>query len=306
MAPMITLRQIQSVVAVVEERSFTRAAARENATQSGISQHVAAVEKALGVPLFDRSSDGVIPTQIGMRYYQRCIEVLRTLETAKGEAQKTSTALTGKIRAGLIPAFTRAALAPALERFTDHYPGVEIEVIEGYSGTLTDLVRAESLDLALVPGFSGETGLKVTHLTRSREMLVSGPRLGLGHLTPVRLSDLPPLKLIAPTRSNIRQSKIAEYIETHGVRIDRVLDMDAMLGTLELVAASDWVTILPWIICSPDADKGGSVRRISPLIDPPLYSDFVVIEPARKPLLPEVHLFLDEIRAELERLVEPA
>ena len=52
---MITLRQIQSVVAVVEEQSFTRAATRENATQSGISQHVKAVEASLGVTLFDRS-----------------------------------------------------------------------------------------------------------------------------------------------------------------------------------------------------------------------------------------------------------
>lgn len=303
---MITLRQIQSVVAVVEERSFTRAAARENATQSGISQHVAAVEKSLGVPLFERSSGGVIPTPTGMQYYQRCIEVLRTLETAKGEAQKTSNSMTGKIRAGLIPAFTRTALAPALERFAERYPGVEIEVIEGYSGTLTDLVRAESLDFALVPGFSGETGLKVTHLNRSREMLLSGPRLGLDHLLPLRLSDQPPLKIITPTSSNVRRSNIAEYLETHGVRVDRVMEMDAMLGTLELVAASDWVTILPWIICSPDAESGGSVRRVSPLIDPPLYSEFVVIEPARRPLQPEVHLFLDEITAELNRLVEPA
>ncbi|MBL4629430.1 MAG: LysR family transcriptional regulator [Roseicyclus sp.] len=302
---MITLRQIQSVVAVVEERSFTRAAIRENATQSGVSQHVAAVEKALGVPLFERNSDGVSPTPTGQQYYKRCIEVLRTLEIAKGEAQKAGSLMTGKIRAGLIPAFSRAALAPALERFAERYPGVEIEVIEGYSGTLTDLVRAESLDFALVPGFAGETGLKVTHLNRSREMLVSGPRLGLRHLAPLRLSDQPPLKIILPSRSNIRRSKIAEYVETHGVRIDRVLEMDTMFGTLELVAASDWVTILPWIICSPDAEGGGVARRISPLIDPPLHSEFVVIEPARSPLPPEGHLFLEEIRVELDRLVEP-
>lgn len=300
---MVTLRQIQSVVAVVEERSFTRAAQRENATQSGISQHVAAVEAILGVPLFERTSEGVIPTPTGTAYYKRCIEVLRTLEIAKGEAQKTANIMTGKIRAGLIPAFTRTALAPALERFTDQYPGVEIEVIEGYSGALTDMVRAETLDFALVPGFAGETGLKVTHLNRSREMLVSGPRLNLAHRAPLRLSDQPPLKIIVPARSNIRRSKITEYVETHGVQIDRVLEMDAMLGTLELVAQSDWVTILPWMICSPDAD--GAARRISPLIDPPLYSEFVVIEPARRPLQPEGHLFLEEITAELDRLVEP-
>ncbi|MGH9809817.1 MAG: LysR family transcriptional regulator, partial [Terriglobia bacterium] len=50
----IPLRQVRAVIAVCEEGSFTRAAERENATQSGISQHVAAVERKLGVKLFER------------------------------------------------------------------------------------------------------------------------------------------------------------------------------------------------------------------------------------------------------------
>jgi LysR family tcuABC transcriptional regulator len=52
----VALRQIRRVIAVCEEGSFTRAAQRENATQSGISQHVAAVERTLGVQLFERSA----------------------------------------------------------------------------------------------------------------------------------------------------------------------------------------------------------------------------------------------------------
>ena len=57
----IPLRQIRAVIAVCEEGSFTRAAQRENATQSGISQHVAAVERTLKVKLFDRTSGGGHP-----------------------------------------------------------------------------------------------------------------------------------------------------------------------------------------------------------------------------------------------------
>lgn len=301
---MITLRQIRSVIAVFEEGSFTLAAQRENAAQSGISQHIAAAEQTLGAPLFVRSSDGVTPTPAGRRYYARCIEVLRTLQSAEDEVRKAETAVTGKVRAGLIPAFTRAALVPALDRFSESYPGVEIEVIEAYSATLTDMVRAQELDFAFVPGFAGKTGLRVSRLARSREVLVSGPKSGLTNLTPVRLTDLSGLKLIVPAQANIRRAKIDEYVESLGVSVDRVLEMDAMIGTLELVAASDWVTILPWVICNPDADKGGIERRVSPLTDPSLYSDFVVIEPAARPLSIVSSLFLDELRADVERLSE--
>lgn len=61
------LRQIRAVIAVGEEGSFTRAATRENATQSGFPQHLANVERSLRVKLFERSTVGVTPTPAGLR-----------------------------------------------------------------------------------------------------------------------------------------------------------------------------------------------------------------------------------------------
>ena len=83
----IGLRQLRAIIAVCEEGSFTRAAARENATQSGISQHVAATERAFGVKLFERSAAGVKPTPAGQRYYKRCIEAVGRLADANEEVR---------------------------------------------------------------------------------------------------------------------------------------------------------------------------------------------------------------------------
>ena len=91
----IALRQVRAVIAVCEEGSFTRAAARENATQSGISQHVAAVERALGVRLFERSARGVRPTAAGLRYYKSCVEAVGRLENANEEARGIATLMKG-------------------------------------------------------------------------------------------------------------------------------------------------------------------------------------------------------------------
>ena len=76
----IPLRQVRAVIAVCEEGSFTRAADRENATQSGISQHVAAVERKLGVRLFERAAGGAVPTPAGLRYYKSCVGAVSALE----------------------------------------------------------------------------------------------------------------------------------------------------------------------------------------------------------------------------------
>src|SRR5260370_10117802 len=114
----IALRQIRAIIAVCEEGSFTRAAARENATQSGISQHVAAAERTLGVKLFERSAAGVTPTPAGQRYYKRCIEAVGQLANAAGEVRGFATRVSGDLRIGLIPTVTRAALAPPPPGFT--------------------------------------------------------------------------------------------------------------------------------------------------------------------------------------------
>src|SRR5712691_10244630 len=127
----IALRQVRAVIAVCEEGSFTRAAARENATQSGISQHVAAVERMLGVKLFERSARGVAPTPAGLRYYRRCVDVLGQLDTANEEVRSLAGAVTGDLRIGLMPTFTRAVLAPTLDDFVPQHPDVRLHIVEG-------------------------------------------------------------------------------------------------------------------------------------------------------------------------------
>ena len=295
----IPLRQIRAVIAVCEEGSFTRAAERENATQSGISQHVAAVERMLGVRLFERSAAGVTPTPAGMRYYKSCIEAVGMLDSAAEQARSIAGGVTGDLRIGLMPTFTRAVLAPVLEDYIERHPEVRLHVTEGYSGLLTELVLADELNFAVVPAFEGQVGLKVRHLVRDREMLISGPRRGVTPLVPVRLKDWRPFKVIVPGPENVRRRNLETYFQTHGVEVAAMLELDAMIGTLELVARSDWVTVLPSLISVNDIVTGEFA--VNP-IDPPLHAEFVVIEPARRTLSTPARLFLERFRSEVEHI----
>jgi DNA-binding transcriptional LysR family regulator len=296
----ITLRQIKAVIAVCEEGSFTRAADREAATQSGISQHIASLERSLGVKLFERSNAGVRPTPAGMRYYRRCIEAVGTLKAGTEEMRALAGRVTGNLRIGLMPTFTRAALAPVLKSYVEDYPDVKLKIVEGYSNVLTERVLAEDLDFAVVPTFEGRVGLRSRLLARDREMLVSGPKRGLKPLQPVQLRDLVPLKIVAPGPPNIRRRNLDTYFQTNGVPVDDMIEMDAMIGTLEFVAATDWVAVLPSVICVNDIDRKDLV--ISPIVDPPLYAEFVVIEPARQTLTVQAQLFLERLQNEVARI----
>jgi LysR family tcuABC transcriptional regulator len=292
-----TLRQIQAVIAVCEEGSFTRAAEREHATQSGISQHVSAVERALGVALFDRSATGVRPTPAGLRYYRRCVDAVGMLENAEEDIRSLAGLVTGELRIGLMPTFTRAALAPTLEYFVPAFPDVNLHIFEGYSGVLTDKVLADELDFAIVPAFEGRIGLKSRLLLRDREVLISGPNSNFTPLAPIRLCECAPLKFVVPGPENVRRRNLEIYFQTHGVAIERMIEMDAMIGTLEFVARTDWVTMLPGLICANDLHKRELI--ISPVVDPPLYAEFILITPARRTLSTAARHFLERFEADL-------
>ena len=295
----ITLRQIQAIIAVCEEGSFTRAAVRENATQSGLSQHVSAVETVLGVRLFDRTATGVIPTPAGQRYYRRCIDAIGMLELATEEARGRADMVSGSLRIGLMPTFTRAALAPTLEHVVLAYPDVQLHVVEAYSGILTEQVLSGQLDFAIVPAFEGRTGLKSRLILRDREVLISGRGSPFKPLAPVRLSDCAPLKIVAPGPDNIRRRNLEIYFQSHGVAVETMIEMDAMMATFDFVARTDFVTVLPGLICVNDIGKGEFT--INP-IDPPLYAEFIVITPARRTLSTPARLFLERFEVDLAEM----
>jgi DNA-binding transcriptional LysR family regulator len=231
-----SLRTIQVFVAAYEERSFTAAARREHATQSGVSQHVRKLEDRLGASLFSRDRGRVVPTPAGEAYYQRCVDLLRLAEAAESAVSRFGRGLTGEIVVGLMPTMTRSALAPALSRFAEEQPNVAIRVVEAYSAVLTQQVRAGELDFAVVPAIPNTPGIRSRHFLRTVELLVSRPDGALGHLDPVRLRDVGSLRLVVPGPQNTRRRSIETYLAANGLKCERVLELDAMLGTLDFVA----------------------------------------------------------------------
>ena len=58
-----------------------------------------------------------------------------------------------------------------------------------------------------------------------------------------------------PGRTNVRRRNIEVYFETHGIEVENVIEMDAMISTLQFVLRSDWVAILSGLICAPDIGR---------------------------------------------------
>ncbi len=299
------LQHLRYFIAVFEEGSFSAGAQRVNATQSGLSMYVRQLEDRYQVQLLNRSSTGVTPTEAGKRFYRDAVRVMHAAGEAEANLRALSGAVTGHVTVGLMPTFTRAVVGPALMRFSKDYPNVKITVREAYSGELSRQILAGELDFAVVPAFDADMPLRSCLMGTDREYLVVSTQRDIAPDSAVRLSDLPPLDLVLPERENVRRRKIDQYLATNGVEVGRLMELDSMFTTLDLVARSDWATILPGILCQPDLV--GDRRRVISITGPELTVDYLRIESMSVPLSDAGQAFygflMDELATALEDLV---
>ena len=296
----VSIKQLKAFVAVVEEKSFSLAAERLNATQSGMSMLVQNLEISIGKQLINRSPGKMVLTDSGLTFYDYSIDILKLMEKALIEVKSNTKELTGSFNCGLMPTFTRSALPNTLTEFLTDNPKVDIKITEAYSGVLEEMVRSNKLEFAIVPSVKNPIGLNVEFISSDINLLVTSKNSLFKHLEPINLSSVKNIKIILPGPENSRRVAINEYFATHNINVIKKLEMDGMIGTLQMIATSDWSAILPAALCH--LDLSGETRTLSPLISPNLITDYVMITSASKELSPVAELFSKKICKEIKNI----
>jgi len=136
-------------LAVVRERSFTRAAVKLDVSQSALSQTVRRLEERLGIRLLNRTTRSVAPTQAGERLFLRIGSKFEEIDGELAELSRLSDKPAGIIRITSTEYAADAILMPALAKLLPKYPDIKVEVIIDYG--LTNIV-AEQYDAGIRPG----------------------------------------------------------------------------------------------------------------------------------------------------------
>ena len=144
------IREMNYIIAIAEEGSISKAAERLFMAQSSLSQYLAGLEHELGTRLFVRTSTGVRPTESGrliIEYayrerseYHRLLDEIQDVEALKG----------GRVILGISTFRGVFLLPPVLEDFSRNYPGVNVEIVEANSMALEGMLRAGTIDIALI------------------------------------------------------------------------------------------------------------------------------------------------------------
>src|SRR5436305_9131270 len=144
------VRQLRYLVALAEERHFTRAAAREHIAQPALSQQIRRLENELGLALVDRTTRRVSVTPAGELLVDRARRILAEVEAAQSELQALRGVQAGHVTVGAMHTMGPVDVSLALAIFHERYPAVELTVREMSSEELAEMLRVDELDLAFL------------------------------------------------------------------------------------------------------------------------------------------------------------
>ncbi|MCL2552963.1 MAG: LysR family transcriptional regulator [Actinomycetia bacterium] len=250
----VSLTALRVFRAVVEQGTFTAAAASLGYTQSAVSRQIAAIERAAGAELLERRRDGVRLTAAGRVVMRRATAVLDEIDAAARELSGLP-GQSGTVRLGWFPSAGAVLVPRALAALRQSDPGLRVVGREGSTPALARALRAGSVDLALLasaPPFrppDGESPPLALHTLTERALCLALPAshpLARGDY--VDVADLRGLRWIAgPSADGDRSMGVWPGLDERPEIAQTVRDW---LAKLQLVAAGCGVTTAPAVLAA--------------------------------------------------------
>jgi DNA-binding transcriptional LysR family regulator len=261
----VELRHLEQFLAVAEEGSFTRAAARLHLVQSALSVSVRSLERELGVRLFDRNTHRVELTDTGRALVPAARRTLAAADAARDAVAAVQGGLRGTIRIGIMHSLSLIDLAGLLTDFHRHWPEVRLipQAAPGGSSELAKEVAEGRLDLAfaaLPHGYPKE--LSVRALASEELLLACPPGDPLGKRRVIELHELDGKRFVElPLGWGTRVAADRLFLRG-GLHREIAVEVADIPNVIDLVAAGFGFAFLSASMIT--GKKGVVLRRVRP------------------------------------------
>ena len=290
-----SFHNLAAFVAVAQERSFTRAAAKLGVSQSALSQTIRNLEARVGIRLLTRTTRSVAPTEAGERLLHGVAPRFEEIDAELDALSKLRDKPAGTIRITSTENAANAILRPVLRRFLPHYPDIRVEIVVDYG--LNDIV-AERYDAGVRPGGNVAKGMIAIRIGPDMRMAVVGAPSYFEKRPPPRMpQDLTVhdcVNLRTPTHGGLYPWEFDKDGREFRVRVEGQLVFNN--SGLMLNAALDGLGLayLPEEQVQPYLDDGQLVRVLASWCQP--FSGYHIYYPSRRQPSPAFALLVDALR----------
>jgi LysR family transcriptional activator of glutamate synthase operon len=283
------LRQLRYLVALADERHFTRAAQREHIAQPALSQQIRRLEAELGLTLVERTTRRVAMTHAGELLVARARRVLAELNAAEAELASLAGVHAGRLSVGALHTMGPVDLSLLLSAFHRSHPAVELTVREQSSEELAEMLRVDEIDLAFlsVTERIQSRGLTLQRLVSEELVAVLPTGHALAERPSVRFADLAEEAFVSFRRG----SRLRELLEwgaaEAGFDARIALESNEARRIRSLVSSGLGVAILP----RSDATGPGAAVAVATLVEPALTRDVTLAARTKRRLSPAALAF---------------
>jgi len=180
---------LQLFVAICEEGTLTRAASREAIAPSAVSKRLAELESALGVQLFSRRANGMVPTTAGQTMLHHSRSMLQNFESVGIELKEYARGIRGYVRVGANLSAIVQFLPEDLSGFLSAHPDIKIDLVERPSRMILEDIEGGGADLGICSADVGAHNLSTTTYRHDRLVVVVWPEHPLASLAQVAFRD---------------------------------------------------------------------------------------------------------------------
>ncbi len=281
------LRQLRYAVAVVDAGTFTAAAAASFVAQPSLSQSIAALERELGVTLFERLGRRVALTAAGEAFVPAAREALRAVDTIRADVAAVSGLVAGHLDLVALPTLAVDPVTPLVGAFRRAHPGVVVRLAHpDDTGELVDRVR------------SGASEIGITELPVTADRIVSRALLRQelvavlppGTVAPLRMRarELAARPMVTMPVGTSTRDALDAALAGSGAGLEAAVETDQREAIGPLVLAGAGAALLPRPMADVVAAQGGVVVPL----DPPLWRDIGIVH-RDAPLSPAARAFLE-------------
>ena len=300
------LAQLRSFLAVIEEGSLNRAAARLRLSQPALSRQMQALESEIGGRLLDRSSSGVALTDAGHALARRAATLLSGYDAAMAEARRLVRGQKEELRVGYLASTARNFLNPALATLRARHPEVKVKLLDLSPGEQIEALQRGEIDVALI-GQEGSLASRDFY-TRKLATLPVVAILPADHplaaRKEIRLEELKGERFIRAAERDMpgRDRWIAQLCRQAGFRPKFAQEADSLSQKLSLITSEGAVALDPAYL----RDLPAAGVSMVPIADPQATWDFLVVWQRGRTAAPTL-VFLEALSATVaERCKEDA
>jgi DNA-binding transcriptional LysR family regulator len=257
------LYQLETFLAVVEEKGFSRAASRMLRTQPAISHTIRKLEEEIGEPLFERSSrDGTLTAsgKLLRSYAERLLRLRGETVTALEELRSLER---GRLTIAANE-YTCLWLLPVLDAFRRDFPHIGVTVQRSLASQIPDQLLERAVEFGILSFRPEDARLHPVAVYTDTVTFVVDPRHPLAKQKQVSIRDLGTENFIAHTVASPLRQRVIETFARHQTPLNMGVELPSLEAIKRFVARGNGVALVPGLTVQPELARGELVQVAVP------------------------------------------